>query len=111
MLLGEVGGKLEHDAARFIKHQMSKPVVALIFGRSVPRDAQMGPAGAIIEGDEGTAGSKINGLKAAGAYVAKSACEIPEIIGRMRVWPWRFGLREKYVRHAAFVFICVQRGF
>jgi len=45
----------------------------------------MGHAGAIIEGDEGTAESKINAFKAAGAYVAKSAREIPEIIGRMGV--------------------------
>ena len=85
VLLGEVGGKLEHDAARFITHQMSKPVVALIVGRTAPRGAQMGHAGAIIEGDEGTAESKINALKAAGAYIAKSAREIPEIIGRMGV--------------------------
>ncbi len=85
VLLGEVGGRLEHDAARFIAHQMSKPVVALIVGRTAPRGAQMGHAGAIIEGDEGTAESKINALKAAGAYVAKSAREIPEIIGRMGV--------------------------
>ena len=85
VLLGEVGGKLEHDAARFITHQMNKPVVALIVGRTAPRGAQMGHAGAIIEGDGGTAESKINALKAAGAYVAKSAREIPEIIGRFGV--------------------------
>ena len=85
VLLGEVGGKLEHDAARFITHQMNKPVVALIVGRTAPRGSQMGHAGAIIEGDGGTAESKINALKAAGAYIAKSAREIPEIIGRMGV--------------------------
>jgi hypothetical protein len=83
-----VGGTFlqgEDDAARFIKHQMNKPVVALIVGRTAPMGAQMGHAGAIIEGDGGTAESKINALKAAGAYVAKSAREIPEIIGRMGV--------------------------
>ncbi len=85
VLLGEVGGKLEHDAARFITYQMCKPVVALIVGRTAPMGAQMGHAGAIIEGDEGTAESKIKALKAAGAYIAKSAREIPEIIGRMGV--------------------------
>lgn len=85
VLLGEVGGKLEHDAARFISDQMSKPVITLIVGRMAPRGAQMGHAGAIIEGDDGTAESKINALKAAGAYIAKSAREIPEIIGRMGV--------------------------
>jgi succinyl-CoA synthetase alpha subunit len=85
VLLGEVGGKLEHDAARFISHRMSKPVVTLIVGRMAPRGAQMGHAGAIIEGDDGTAESKINALKAAGAYIAKSAREIPEIIRRMGV--------------------------
>ena len=85
LLLGEVGGRLEHDAASFITHRMSKPVVALIVGRTAPMGAQMGHAGAILEGDDGTAESKINALKAAGAYVAKSAREIPEIIGRMGV--------------------------
>jgi succinyl-CoA synthetase alpha subunit len=85
VLLGEVGGKLEHDAARFISDQMSKPVITLIVGRMAPRGAQMGHAGAIIEGDDGTAESKINALKAAGAYIAKSAREIPEIIRRMGV--------------------------
>ena len=85
VLLGEVGGRLEHDAARFIKNHMSKPVVALIVGRTAPRGAQMGHAGAIIEGDEGTAESKIKALKAAGAYIAKSANEIPEIIKQIGV--------------------------
>jgi succinyl-CoA synthetase alpha subunit len=85
VLLGEVGGRLEHDAAMFIKNHMSKPVVALIVGRTAPRGAQMGHAGAIIEGDEGTAESKINVLKEAGAYIAKSAREIPEMIKRIGV--------------------------
>jgi succinyl-CoA synthetase alpha subunit len=85
VLLGEVGGRLEHDAARFITHHMRKPVVALIVGRTAPRGAQMGHAGAIIEGDEGTAESKINALKAAGAYIVKSASEIPEMIKRIGV--------------------------
>lgn len=80
VLLGEVGGTLEHDAARFIAENVSKPVVALIVGRTAPEGAQMGHAGAIIEGREGTAESKIQALREAGALIAANSLEIPKLI-------------------------------
>jgi len=80
VLLGEVGGTLEHDAATFIRGYMKKPVVALIVGRTAPTGARMGHAGAIIEGEEGTAESKISALKEAGAVIARSSADIPDII-------------------------------
>ena len=85
VLLGEVGGRMEHAAAEFISRHMTKPVVALIVGRMAPKGSQMGHAGAIIEGEEGTAASKIAALKKAGAFIAKSSVEIPEIIKKIGV--------------------------
>jgi succinyl-CoA synthetase alpha subunit len=85
VLLGEVGGTLEHDAAWFTKQNMKKPLIALIVGRMAPKGAQMGHAGAIIEGEEGTAGSKIEALRKAGALIAKNPLEIPELIRKLGV--------------------------
>lgn len=85
VLLGEVGGRLEHEAADFIKSEMKKPVVAMIVGRTAPPGAQMGHAGAIIEGVEGTAASKIEALQAAGAHIAYSSTRIPELIQKIGV--------------------------
>jgi len=85
VLLGEVGGKMEHEAAEFIGKNMTKPVIVLIVGRMAPKGSQMGHAGAIIEGDEGTAESKIAVLGKAGAFVARSSLEIPEIIKKIGV--------------------------
>lgn len=84
-LLGEVGGKLEHDAAAFIEEHMKKPVVALIVGRTAPEGAQMEHAGAIIDGEEGTAASKIAALEKAGAMITKSSLDIPELIEKIGV--------------------------
>ena len=77
VLLGEVGGTMEQEAAAFIKANMDKPVVALIVGRAAPEGAQMGHAGAIIEGKEGTAASKIKALADAGVRIAYRPSEIP----------------------------------
>jgi succinyl-CoA synthetase alpha subunit len=85
VMLGEVGGRLEHVAADFIAGEMAKPVVALIVGRTAPEGTQMGHAGAIIEGIEGTAQSKIEALKAAGAIIANSSNEIPELLGEIGI--------------------------
>jgi succinyl-CoA synthetase alpha subunit len=85
VLLGEVGGTMELEAAEYIKAHMTKPVVALIVGRSAPEGAQMGHAGAIIEGKEGTAASKIAALRAAGAHIASRPGEIPQIIKSLGV--------------------------
>ena len=85
VLLGEVGGTMEQEAAAFIERRMDKPVISLIVGRAAPKGARMGHAGAIIEGDEGTAQSKIKVLKKAGATVVSSPSQIPQIITRIGV--------------------------
>jgi succinyl-CoA synthetase alpha subunit len=77
VLLGEVGGTMEQRAASFIRAHMTKPVVALIVGRAAPEGAQMGHAGAIIEGEEQTAASKIQALRDAGARIAHRPADIP----------------------------------
>jgi len=78
VLVGEIGGIYEEQAASVIK-QMTKPVVALIGGKYAPSGKRMGHAGAIIEGDMGTAESKIKALKSAGAYVVEKFSQIPEV--------------------------------
>jgi len=80
VLLGEVGGRMELDAAEFIRTHPGKPVIAMIVGRSAPEGAQMGHAGAIIEGHKGTAQGKIEALKAAGTYIATKPREIPDLL-------------------------------
>jgi len=80
VLLGEVGGTLEHQAAAFIQARMTKPVVALIVGRFAPPGAQMGHAGAIVDGMEGTAQNKMRALEQAGAYVAENPHEVVNLL-------------------------------
>ena len=79
VVVGEVGGSQEEDAAEFIREEMSKPVVAYIAGTSVPPGKRMGHAGAIIEGSSGSAKSKIESLLTAGAKVADRLYEIPSL--------------------------------
>jgi succinyl-CoA synthetase alpha subunit len=83
VLLGEVGGRLEHEAANFIREHVQKPVIALVVGRMAPEGTQMGHAGAIIEGEEGTAASKIGALKKAGAMIALSSLDVPKLIKKV----------------------------
>ena len=85
ILLGEVGGRMELDAARFIGSEMCKPVIALIVGRAAPTGAQMGHAGAIVDGEQATAAYKIHALERAGATIAYRPTEIPEILRRIGV--------------------------
>lgn len=85
VLLGEVGGTMEQEAAAYIEKHMDKPVVALIVGRAAPVGSRMGHAGAIIEGEEGTAASKIRALKRAGAWIAYRPSEIPRILRQLGV--------------------------
>ena len=68
---------MEQKAAAFVQAHMTKPVVALIVGRAAPQGAQMGHAGAIIEGEEQTAASKIQALEDAGVQIAYRPAEIP----------------------------------
>ena len=83
VLLGEVGGTMEQEAAAFIEKSMDKPVISLIVGRAAPKGARMGHAGAIVEGEEGTAENKIKALKNAGSFIAKNPSQIPEIIKKV----------------------------
>ncbi len=80
VLIGEIGGRAEIDAADFIQAHMTKPVAAFIAGKSAPAGTRMGHAGAIIEGGEGTANEKIAALTAAGVKVADNPEQIPELL-------------------------------
>jgi succinyl-CoA synthetase alpha subunit len=80
VLIGEIGGRAEIDAADFIQAHMTKPVAAFIAGKSAPPGTRMGHAGAIIEGGEGTAVEKITALNAAGVKVADNPEQIPDLL-------------------------------
>ena len=78
VLIGEIGGTEEEEAAALIKAHVTKPVFAFIAGRMAPKEKRMGHAGAIIAGGKGTAAEKMAALSAAGATVIES----PAAIGR-----------------------------
>ena len=82
VLVGEIGGTAEEDAAELIRARISKPVVAYIAGRSAPPGKRMGHAGAIITRGRGTAASKVAALERAGATVARFPYEIPDLVAR-----------------------------
>src|SRR6266705_2714511 len=81
VLIGEIGGTAEEDAARYIKEtSYAKPVVAYVAGRAAPPGKRMGHAGAIITGSEGTAAAKIASLTDAGVRVAEVPSELPSLL-------------------------------
>ena len=80
VMIGEIGGDLEIQAAKLIKEQITKPVVAFIAGQTAPKGKRMGHAGAIISGSAGTAKEKMEALEAAGVKVVVSPAEIGEAI-------------------------------
>uniref|UniRef100_A0A7C2P685 Succinate--CoA ligase [ADP-forming] subunit alpha n=1 Tax=candidate division WOR-3 bacterium TaxID=2052148 RepID=A0A7C2P685_UNCW3 len=83
VLVGEIGGTDEQEAAAYIKDEFGKPVVAFIAGRTAPKEKRMGHAGAIISGSEGTAEEKIKAFNEAGVPVAKEPREVAELIAKV----------------------------
>jgi succinyl-CoA synthetase alpha subunit len=80
VLIGEIGGSAEEEAAQYIKTHVSKPVIAYIAGRTAPPGKRMGHAGAIISGKTGTADSKISALRDAGVTVIDRPIDVDEAL-------------------------------
>lgn len=80
VLIGEIGGSDEEEAAKYIKAKLSKPVVSFIAGQTAPPGKRMGHAGAIVSGGTGTAKEKIAAFEAVGVKVAKIPSEITELL-------------------------------
>lgn len=79
VLVGEIGGGMEEEAASYIRNNVIKPVVSFIVGRSAPEGKAMGHAGAIVSGGKGTYQSKLKALKDAGIPVAELITELPDL--------------------------------
>jgi succinyl-CoA synthetase alpha subunit len=76
VLIGEIGGTMEQEAAEFISRKMTKPVIVFIAGSTAPPGKRMGHAGAIITGSAGKASEKIKALSQAGATIAPNPAEV-----------------------------------
>ncbi len=82
LMIGEIGGTSEEEAARFAKANMKKPIAAFIAGQTAPPGKRMGHAGAIISGGKGTAAEKIAALKEAGIAIAATPAELGKTVAR-----------------------------
>jgi len=82
LMIGEIGGSAEEEAADFFKRRMSKPVYSFIAGKTAPPGRRMGHAGAIIEGGSGTHAAKVEALEKVGIHVIGNLSEIGEVVSR-----------------------------
>jgi len=83
LMIGEIGGTAEEDAAAFVRTHLTKPVVGFICGQTAPPGRRMGHAGAIISGGTGTAAEKMAAMQKAGIMVVKSPAEMGEAVARL----------------------------
>ena len=83
MMIGEIGGSAEEEAAEFISNNMTKPISAYVAGVTAPAGKKMGHAGAIVSGGRGTAQAKMEALEAAGVRVGNNPTEAGELMAEI----------------------------